>query len=43
VIRQRGKLHWDYVEEQLRPLVELKEEPEILQTLARLRKGSPRF
>ncbi|MFN0166254.1 MAG: DUF6036 family nucleotidyltransferase [Bryobacteraceae bacterium] len=37
VFRERDKLDWKYIEDQLRPLVELKEEPEILQTLARLR------
>jgi Nucleotidyltransferase of unknown function (DUF6036) len=36
-IRNRGKLDWSYIETQLRPLVDLKEEPEILRTLARLR------
>jgi len=36
-IRNRGKLDWAYIEEQLRPLAELKYEPEILKTLARLR------
>jgi hypothetical protein len=29
VTRQRGRLDWRYIEEQLRPLAELKEEPEI--------------
>jgi hypothetical protein len=38
IVRHREKLDWPYIEEQLRPLVELKEEPEILHTLARLRK-----
>jgi len=38
VIRHREKLDWSHIEEQLRPLVEVKEEPEILQTLARLRR-----
>jgi hypothetical protein len=38
IIRHKKKLNWKYIEEQLRPLVELKEEPEILDTLARLRK-----
>jgi hypothetical protein len=38
IIRHKKKLDWHYIEEQLRPLVELKEEPEILLTLARLRK-----
>lgn len=36
-IRNRGKLDWAYIEEQLRPLAELKEQPEILRELARLR------
>ena len=38
IIRHKKVLDWHYIEEQLRPLVELKEEPEILLTLARLRK-----
>ncbi|MBM3754923.1 MAG: hypothetical protein FJW38_13195 [Acidobacteria bacterium] len=38
VYRQHQKLDWKYIEEQLRPLVELKEEPEILRTLERVRK-----
>jgi hypothetical protein len=37
VIRHKDQLDWSYIDEQLRPLVELKEEPEILDTLARLR------
>lgn len=37
VIRHRALLDWSYIEEQLTPLVELKEEPGILATLARLR------
>jgi hypothetical protein len=36
-IRNRGRLDWDYIEEQLQPLAELKQEPEILRALARLR------
>jgi hypothetical protein len=36
-LRQKG-LDWRYIEEQLTPLAELKESPEILQTLARLRR-----
>jgi hypothetical protein len=36
-IRNRGRLDWRYIEEQLQPLVALKQEPEILRTLARLR------
>jgi hypothetical protein len=38
VVRNKKTLDWRYIEEQLRPLVEVKEEPEILDTLARLRK-----
>jgi hypothetical protein len=37
LIRQHGLLDWAYVESQLRPLTELKEEPEILERLATLR------
>ncbi len=37
IIRQAGKLDWDYVVGQLRPLVELKEAPEILAQLERRR------
>ncbi len=33
LIRQAGRLDWDYVRRQLTPLVELKEAPEILATL----------
>ena len=40
VLRHRDRLDWGYIEEQLGPLVELKEEPEILDTLARLRQLS---
>ena len=36
-IRNRGKLDWHYIEEQLRPLAELKEQPEILTMLEQLR------
>jgi len=36
-IRQKGKLDWTYMEEQLRPLAEVKEQPEMMDTLARLR------
>jgi hypothetical protein len=35
--RMRGRLDWQYVETQLRPLAELKEEPEIMACLSRLR------
>ncbi len=37
VARQKNKLDWTYIEEQLRPLAEIKEQPEILRTLDRLR------
>jgi len=33
IIRQTGKLDWDYIHEQLRPLAELKDAPEILDQL----------
>ncbi len=36
-IRNRGRLDWRYIEEQLRPLAEVKQEPEILKTMGRLR------
>ncbi len=35
-VRQK-RLGWSYLEEQLRPLAEAKEAPEILATLARVR------
>ena len=35
-LRYSRKLDWRYIEDQLTPLVELKEAPEILQTLSRL-------
>lgn len=38
LIRQHGRLDWPHVEAHLRPLAELKEEPEILDRLARLRR-----
>lgn len=37
VIRQSGRLDWRYIEEQLRPLAELKEAPEIMIEMARLK------
>ena len=37
LIRQHGRLDWAYVEAQLGPLVELKEEPVILARLASMR------
>ena len=36
-IRNRARLDWSYIDEHLRPLVEVKEQPEILRELARLR------
>jgi hypothetical protein len=33
IVRQTGKLDWDYIREQLQPLAELKEAPEILEQL----------
>ncbi len=36
-VRHEKTLDWRYVEEQLRPLAELKEEPEIMQQFVRLR------
>jgi hypothetical protein len=36
-IRNRGRLDWLYIEAQLAPLAEIKQQPEIMNTLARLR------
>jgi hypothetical protein len=36
-IRNRGRLDWRYIEDQLRPLAEVKQNPEILRALTRLR------
>ena len=33
IVRQTGKLDWDYIREQLRPLAELKDAPQILDEL----------
>ena len=33
IVRQTGKLNWSYIHEQLRPLAELKDAPEILDQL----------
>jgi hypothetical protein len=38
VIRHGDRLDWPYIEEQLRPLAEVKDEPQILHTLERLRR-----
>ncbi len=37
-LRNGNRLDWSYVEEQLRPIAEVKEDPEILNELARLRR-----
>jgi hypothetical protein len=37
VIRQGGGLDWEYIEQQLAPLAEVKEPSEIMEALARLR------
>jgi hypothetical protein len=37
IVRQTGKLGWNYIDEQLRPLAELKNEPEILEQLSQRR------
>jgi hypothetical protein len=39
VLRQRGLLDWVYIEKQLRPLAELKEQPEIMEVFSRLRRA----
>ena len=38
MIRQRGDLDWSYIETQLGPLAELKEEPEIMAVFGKLRR-----
>jgi hypothetical protein len=38
VVRQRGALDWEYIEQQLAPLAEVKEQPQIMETLANFRK-----
>ena len=43
VFRHHERLDWTYIEAQLGPLVELKEEPEILLTLARLKAALDRL
>jgi hypothetical protein len=37
IIRQQGKLDWEYILEQLRPLCQIKEAPEIIERLTGLR------
>jgi len=39
VIRQGEAIDWNYIEHHLQPLATLKEEPEILEHLARIRRG----
>jgi hypothetical protein len=39
-VRQRGRLDWQAVEASLQPLAEVKDQPEIMATLQRLRSGS---
>ena len=41
VVRQRGALDWDYIRRQLGPLSELKEQPEIMEAVTRLRRRLP--
>jgi hypothetical protein len=36
-VRQKGRLDWPYIENQLRPLAEIKDDPSLLSTLVRLR------
>jgi len=36
-IRNKSHLDWEYVQQQLRPLAEVKADPAILENLARLR------
>jgi hypothetical protein len=36
-IRHNDDLDWNYIEEQLRPLAEIKDDPAIMKTLLRLR------
>jgi hypothetical protein len=38
-MRQRGRLDWAYIEEHLSPLVEVKEQPEIMSVFSKLRLG----
>jgi hypothetical protein len=38
-LRRRGLLDWAYIEEQLRPLAELKEQPEIMEVFSTLRRA----
>ena len=40
-VRQRGQLDWDHIFEQLQPLCQLKEAPEIVDRVRRLRRHEP--
>jgi len=42
VTRQRGDLDWSYVEAQLRPLTEVKQQPEIMELCSELRREDKR-
>ena len=39
-VRQKGRLDWNYIERQLRPLCEVKEAPDILDRLADMRRAA---
>jgi hypothetical protein len=39
VVRQRGVLDWPYIESHLAPLSEVKQQPEIMETLGRMRQA----
>ncbi len=39
VVRQRGTLDWAYVETQLAPQAEIKEQPEIMDVFSKLRRA----
>ena len=40
VVRQHGRLDWAYIDTQLSPLAQLKEQPEIMEVFSKLRAGS---
>lgn len=40
VVRQRGGLDWRYIEDNLRPLAAVKEQPEIMTALLTLRQSA---
>jgi hypothetical protein len=39
VVRQQGRLDWDYIDAQLRPLAKIKDQPEIMAALLRLKQS----